>query len=60
MSYDDFVKLAKETREAQKRYFATRTAISLKSAMALEAKLDAEIKSYSLRQMELFENGGAR
>ena len=39
-------KYAKETREAQRKYFRTRTQMDLREAKALERQLDEAIEAY--------------
>ena len=45
MSMNDFIKLVKEMREMQKRYFKTRNADVLKESKRLEREVDAEIEA---------------
>lgn len=43
MSYAEFVKLAKATRDAQRTYFRTRTSQALEESKRLERELDDAI-----------------
>ena len=47
MNYPDFVKIVKEMREEQKRYFATRSQAALFNAKDLEKKVDKQIEEFS-------------
>ena len=46
MTADEIIKLAKETRDAQKRYFTTRDRYDLSRSKILERELDEEIEAY--------------
>lgn len=46
MTPDEIIKLAKETRDAQKRYFATRDRYDLSMSKAMEHQLDQAIEDY--------------
>lgn len=56
MTERDIIKLAKETREAQKTYFHNRTKENLSRSMTLEHRLDKAIDEYLNPdpQMDLF------
>lgn len=56
MTADDIIKLAKETREAQKSYFKTRSQGDLSLSKQLERSLDKAIDEYfePVSQMDLF------
>lgn len=44
---DAIIKKAKQVRDAQKKYYATRTKEALKNSIALEKELDAMLARYS-------------
>lgn len=46
MNYPDFIKLVKEMRDEQKRYFTTRSQGALFSAKDLEKKVDNQIEEF--------------
>lgn len=50
MTANEIIQLAKETRDAQKRYFATRCRMDLMEARSLECDLDAAIEEYEKQQ----------
>lgn len=56
MTSDEIIKLAKKTRDAQKRYFATRDRYDLSMSKALEHQLDQAIEDYMIPnpQIDLF------
>lgn len=54
MTERDIIKLAKETREAQKAYFKTRSSSDLQRSKQLERKLDAAIREYFDEILTLF------
>lgn len=45
MSHAEFVKLVKDMRAAQKRYFRDRTPAALEESKALEREVDAAVKA---------------
>lgn len=54
MTPDEIIKLAKETRDVQKRYFATRDRYDLSMSKALEHQLDQAIEDYQNPKTDLF------
>lgn len=56
MTADEIIRLAKETRDAQKAYFKTRSSSDLDKSKKLERQLDREIEDYMNpnNQMDLF------
>lgn len=46
MNYPDFLKLVKQMREEQKKYFATRSQGALFAAKDLERKVDNQIEDF--------------
>ena len=46
MNEKDIIKLAKRVRDAQKRYFATRSRQDLQDSKSLEKSLDLAIEEY--------------
>lgn len=56
MTAHEIVKLAKDTRDAQKAYFKTRSYGDLNNSKAMEAKLDKAIEEYLHpdNQLDLF------
>lgn len=54
MTADEIVKLVKETREAQKAYFKSRSQADLEKSKRLERLLDKEISLYLDPQPRLF------
>lgn len=56
MTAHEIVKLAKDTRDAQKAYFKSRSYIDLKKSKSMEAALDRAIDQYlnQTGQIDLF------
>lgn len=54
MSYDEFLVLVLNMRDAQREYFRTRDSGVLGHARALERQVDAAIKAASDKQSRLF------
>lgn len=46
MNYPDFMKLVKQMRDEQKRYFSTRSQGALFAAKDLEKKVDCQIEDF--------------
>ena len=53
MSEKDIINLAKRMRDAQKRYFATRSRGDLNESKALERSLDLAIEEYEHNNPQL-------
>lgn len=53
MTEKEIIKLAKQVRDAQKRYFATRGRMDLASSKQLERELDEAIEEYEHENPQL-------
>ena len=54
MTADEIIKLAKETRDAQKKYFTTRDRYDLHKSKSLERELYGEIESYLNQDPQIY------
>ena len=54
MTYEQFIDLVAEMRQAQKEYFKTRDRNILSKSKQLEAQVDAEINKVNSKQLNLF------
>lgn len=53
MTEKEIIYLAKQTREAQKNYFATRSRTALAASKSLERQLDRAIEEYTKSNPQL-------
>ena len=53
MNEKEIIKLAKQVRDAQKRYFATRSRMDLAASKQLERELDEAIEQYEHENPQL-------